>query len=76
MVFGGNMPEKAKRDKGLLTVDPTWCKGCGICVEFCPMNVLNLVDEKININSREDCVACGMCESLCPDYAIWFKEEE
>ena len=70
------MPGKAKRDKSLLTVDPTWCKGCGICVEFCPMKVLNLVDEKININSREDCVACGMCESLCPDYAIWFKEEE
>lgn len=69
------MPGKTKRDKNLLTLDPTWCKGCGICVEFCPKNVLDLVEEKINIKSREDCIACGMCESLCPDYAIWFNEE-
>ena len=68
------MPEKAKRDKSRLTVDPTWCKGCGICVEFCPKGVLTLEGGKIKINSIDDCIACGMCESLCPDYAIWFKE--
>ncbi|MBO4235332.1 MAG: 4Fe-4S binding protein [Firmicutes bacterium] len=68
------MPEKAKRDKSRLTIDQAWCKGCGICVEFCPKNVLTLEGGKIKINSIADCIACGMCESLCPDYAIWFKE--
>ena len=68
------MPVTKKRDKSLLTTDPSWCKGCGICVEFCPKKVLSLEGERIKINSIDDCIACGMCESLCPDYAIWFKE--
>ena len=65
-----------KRDKHLLTTDPAWCKGCGLCVEFCPKSVLELENEKIHIRSLEDCIGCGTCESLCPDYAIWFREEQ
>lgn len=55
----------------LVTVNKDWCKGCGICVAFCPKDVLDLVDEKINIKNLEACIKCGQCELRCPDYAIW-----
>jgi 2-oxoglutarate ferredoxin oxidoreductase subunit delta len=54
------------------------CKGCGICIEVCQTNVLEL-SQKTNargyrvphVNSPEDCLACGLCEMFCPDFAIW-----
>jgi len=54
-----------------LTVDKKWCKGCGICVEFCPKNVLELKDGKINIKDLDSCIQCGQCELRCPDFAIY-----
>lgn len=57
--------------KKSLTVEKDWCKGCGICVAFCPKNVLELKDGKINIKDIESCIQCGQCELRCPDYAIW-----
>lgn len=54
-----------------LTVEVKWCKGCGICVEFCPKKVLELEDGKVVIKSFDACIQCGQCELRCPDYAIW-----
>lgn len=67
------MEEKFKVSKKLV-VDKKWCKGCGICVAFCPKNVLGLVKDKIEILSIEDCIKCGQCELRCPDYAIYLEE--
>lgn len=56
-----------------------WCKGCGICVAFCPKNVLALDHhEKIEIVNRDACILCGQCEMRCPDFAIYLggKEDE
>ena len=56
----------------MLKTVPKYCKGCGICVEFCPKKVLEL-DElgKIKVANPDECVACGQCELRCPDYAIY-----
>jgi len=54
-----------------LTVNVEWCKGCGICVVFCPKNVLDIVDGKINIRDIDACIKCSQCELRCPDYAIY-----
>lgn len=48
-----------------------WCKGCGICVEFCPKKVLDLdKEEKVFVKYPEKCIGCRMCEYRCPDLAI------
>ena len=53
-----------------------WCKGCGICVRFCPKQVLDLDDnEKVRAVRAEDCVCCGMCEMRCPDLSISIETE-
>lgn len=52
-------------------INREWCKGCGICVQFCPKNVLDLDDENKAVAARpEDCIACKQCELRCPDLAI------
>jgi 2-oxoglutarate ferredoxin oxidoreductase subunit delta len=48
-----------------------WCKGCGICVAFCPKQVLELDEkEKASVVKPDECTQCGLCELHCPDMAI------
>lgn len=59
------------KGKNTVTVYPAWCKGCGLCVEFCPGNVLALNQEgKAEVVQEKECVNCGFCEYHCPDFAI------
>ena len=62
--------------KRKLVLDPAWCKGCGICVAFCPKNALELAGEKARLKEDNECVLCGQCEQRCPDYAIWLEDLE
>ncbi len=61
----------AKKKKGKPLINRQWCKGCGICVEFCPEDALALDEmEKSNLAYPDKCNGCGMCELRCPDLAI------
>ena len=52
-------------------INKNWCKGCGICVEFCPAEALALDEmEKSYLAYPDKCTGCGMCELRCPDFAI------
>lgn len=52
-----------------VTITTAWCKGCGLCVAFCPKQALSLVKGK-SVVDQSKCVVCGMCELYCPDLAI------
>lgn len=67
------MPRKKKK----LLLRPEWCKGCLICVEFCPTQSLALDEEsKITVVNEAACTACGLCELRCPDFAIELVDDE
>lgn len=59
-----------------LVIETAWCKGCGICVAFCPGKALALIGDKAALTDEASCVLCGQCEKRCPDYAIYIKAEE
>jgi len=63
--------------RGQVVIFGTWCKGCGLCVAFCPVHVLALDAEGHPIVvAPEKCTACHWCDTHCPDLAIVVKRVE
>ncbi len=60
-----------------LVIQSNRCKGCQLCVSFCPKNAL-AIGKKINklgyttvfLQNEDVCVACGICAEICPDAVI------
>jgi 2-oxoglutarate ferredoxin oxidoreductase subunit delta len=70
--------ERARRGpRGQVVIFGTWCKGCGLCVAFCPADVLALnQDGHPVVIAPEKCTACHWCDTHCPDLAIVVKRIE
>ena len=67
--------------KAKVEIDFEKCKGCGLCVEYCPKNILG-VSKKSNkkgyfpakVINEENCIGCGNCYVMCSDAAIKIME--
>ncbi|MGD2105484.1 MAG: 4Fe-4S binding protein [Anaerolineae bacterium] len=63
--------------RGRVTVFPNWCKGCNLCVDFCPVDVLEQGDDgRVIVAHPERCTGCRWCELHCPDFAIFVSDIE
>ncbi|HNT28581.1 MAG TPA: 4Fe-4S binding protein [bacterium] len=72
-------PEEVfENPKCTLRIIPELCKGCAICIEFCPVKALSLDRKRLIVtaSAMEKCIACGMCELRCPDFAIVIDKKE
>lgn len=60
------------KNKYKILVNLEWCKGCGICISFCPKSVLIAegLDQKVHVADESLCIGCKMCQVHCPDFAI------
>ena len=72
------MPDKKVKMK----VDLEKCKGCMLCLNACPKNILE-VSKEVNkkgmqyvvLKDPEKCTGCGLCFIMCPDCAIEINKE-
>lgn len=54
-----------------VTINPKWCKKCGICAAFCPRQVYTFKAGQVpEITAEEKCIGCRQCEQRCPDFAV------
>ncbi|MDR0830688.1 MAG: 4Fe-4S binding protein [Prevotellaceae bacterium] len=63
--------------RGAVVIDTEYCKGCELCVEACPQEVLGM-SPKVNSKgyhysemvAEENCIGCMACGYVCPDACI------
>lgn len=51
-------------------IDADECVGCGICVDACPNEVLEVSGGTVEVENEDSCVGCGDCVEECPMGAI------
>ncbi|NLE38933.1 MAG: 4Fe-4S binding protein [Pirellulaceae bacterium] len=50
-------------------IDADKCTGCGECVESCPLDAIEMQDDKAVVD-EDVCGDCGACVDVCPSEAI------
>ena len=66
--------------KGKIKIDREKCKGCHLCLSFCPKKCIAASD-RLNdkgyypaqfkeASGEEACTGCSLCAVVCPDVAI------
>ena len=63
--------------KGAIKINQELCKGCSLCIEFCPKKTISMTK---NLNTKgyflaqfdgkKGCTGCAVCALMCPEVAI------
>ena len=74
---------KTSAKKNRVHINAERCKGCGLCVAFCPRNILEQAGETnskgyrlVSVSDISKCTGCNMCSMFCPEFAIWVETEK
>lgn len=62
----------------LSSVDTSACKGCGTCIEVCPVSAMGLVSANDHAHPKRSvarvdenlCIGCGVCAFKCPGQCV------
>lgn len=79
MFYHSRIPLEADaKMKGYIEIDREFCKGCEICISFCPKKDVISLSDKLNANGylpacfsdNGACTGCAICALVCPEAAI------
>jgi len=67
---------------GKLIIDFERCKGCSLCANACPKNLLKIDTARLNrkgynpviLTDEDACIRCAMCATMCPDCVITIED--
>jgi len=82
LYLSGIWPTDRMAEEVEIKIDRDLCTGCGICIRFCPKDVLG-ESEELNqygnhfaeVIAPEECIVCRRCELYCPDFAVEVEEK-
>ena len=63
-------PARPKKAPPEIKIRMSWCKGCGLCVDYCKPEVIAMDGAVPHVIAAEKCTRCLQCEAICPDFAI------
>jgi len=66
-----------------ITINREACKGCYLCISFCPKKAIKISD-RLNEkgyfpampDEEKECTGCESCMIACPDMAVEVCDEE
>ena len=62
-------PSAAVASPFIANAEPETCEGCGVCVDRCQMDAIDLEDDRVSLRS-DRCIGCGLCVSTCPSGSL------
>lgn len=60
-----------------VVINQEHCKSCGVCIAFCPRQVLGVSETRnsagfqpVEVRKPDECTGCTQCAIMCPDACI------
>jgi 2-oxoglutarate ferredoxin oxidoreductase subunit delta len=64
------------KTRGTVVIDVDMCKGCDLCIDACPPQVLVMTKHEVNARGYRfplllpGCTGCKACSQICPDFVF------
>lgn len=65
--------------KGRIEIDESLCKGCVLCTQVCPKELVIVAEDRLTAKGYHpavlndpngECTGCAICAVICPEAAI------
>ena len=56
----------AEGPRGVAWIDETWCIGCTLCIQVCPVDCIIGGNKRMHTVIETQCTGCELCLPVCP----------